>query len=256
MDFVAALGPTPTAVLDVFAYHMYSGYGLAGNLADQMMGPAFLEDAKALVRRAADAVRKVAPTMPLVSETAAAWNSMRPTHRQRERILVCVRARARVRVWRPPLPPPPPPSPVCLEADACLPQVPRSSHVCRETGHIAVARQTLVGGNCALVGQNHDWRAPRLLHRCGRRLRRAPTRRAACARAGRDRHRDRRGASCALGACGANGTLARARERRRRARERARRFRRRERRRPGRARGVGPDGQRGRRDEPRRRAER
>ena len=28
-----------------------------------------------------------------------------------------------------------------------------------ETGHIAVARQTLVGGNYALVDQNHDWRA-------------------------------------------------------------------------------------------------
>ena len=79
MDFVAALGPTPTAVLDVFAYHMYSGYGLAGNLADQMMGPAFLDDAKALVRRAADAVHKVAPTMRvMVSETAAAWNSGAP----------------------------------------------------------------------------------------------------------------------------------------------------------------------------------
>ena len=66
-------------VLDVFAYHMYSGYGLAGNLADQMMGPAFLDDAKALVRRAADAVRKVAPTMRvMVSETAAAWNSGAP----------------------------------------------------------------------------------------------------------------------------------------------------------------------------------
>lgn len=144
-DFLGALPVNSTDApgrppLDIFAYHMYAGYGRAPNVAHQVPTTAFLDDARGLVDTAAAAVRfagggsarpSAASALPLlVSETAAAWASGGPTG-------------------------------ACVSFASSLWYFDHLAHAASSIGggHVAVARQTLVGGNYSLVDSNHRFAA-------------------------------------------------------------------------------------------------
>lgn len=130
IDFVAELSKTAGG-LDVYAYHMYSGFGKAPHIASQVPTPAFLDDARGLVDVGVSAVRSsVLPQLPLmVTETAAAWASGGPTG-------------------------------ACISFGSCFWYFDHLAHAASVLGgHVAVARQTLVGGNYSLVDANDNWRA-------------------------------------------------------------------------------------------------
>lgn len=135
-EFLHALQDSnTTSPLDIFAYHMYSGYGKAPNIVSQVPSTAFLDDARGLVDTAAASVRfsgaGAMSTLPmLVSETAAAWSSGGPTG-------------------------------VCLSFASSFWYFDHLTHAAASAGggHIAVARQTLVGGNYSLVDSNADFKA-------------------------------------------------------------------------------------------------
>ena len=135
VSFLAALSKQPQLPLDVFAYHMYSGYGEAPNIAAQVPTTAFLDDARALVDKASSAVRwsqaGAAASLPLmVSETAAAWASGGP-------------------------------SGACVAFASSFWYVDHLAHAAATPGggHLAVARQTLIGGNYSLVDSNSEFTA-------------------------------------------------------------------------------------------------
>lgn len=115
------------ATLSVFSYHLYPGYGGSQEIIQQMATGAFLDDSRALVEAATWAAHSVKPSLPLmVTETAAAWCSG-----------VSGGTNAFVSdFWY-----------LDQLATAAL------------NGHIAFARQTLIGGNYSLIDQNHDFRA-------------------------------------------------------------------------------------------------
>lgn len=135
VSFLAALSPRRQLPLDVFAYHMYSGYGKAPDIAAQVPTTAFLDDARALVDVASSAVRwsqaGPAASLPLmVSETAAAWASGGP-------------------------------SGACVAFASSFWYVDHLAHAAATPGggHLAVARQTLIGGNYSLVDSNRGFTA-------------------------------------------------------------------------------------------------
>tara|TARA_B110001452_G_scaffold243905_1_gene227613 strand:- start:786 stop:2348 length:1563 start_codon:yes stop_codon:yes gene_type:complete len=136
VSFLSALSPRRPLPLDVFAYHMYSGYGKAPHIAAQVPTTAFLDDARALVDTAASAVRwsqagaAVASLPLMVSETAAAWASGGP-------------------------------SGACVAFASSFWYLDHLAHAAATPGggHLAVARQTLIGGNYSLVDSNGDFTA-------------------------------------------------------------------------------------------------
>lgn len=136
VDFLAALhsldAPSAEHSLDVFAYHMYSGYGKAPGIAEQIPTPGFLDDARDLVDLATGLLRSsaLAATPIMVSETAAAWSSGGPTG-------------------------------ACLAFASSFWYFDHLATAASSFGggHLAVARQTLVGGNYSLVDSNDGFRA-------------------------------------------------------------------------------------------------
>mmetsp|Transcript_14396 Transcript_14396/g.42992 ORF Transcript_14396/g.42992 Transcript_14396/m.42992 type:complete len:881 (-) Transcript_14396:185-2827(-) len=121
-DFLDAAGDA----IDIFSYHLYAGYGLAPEIAQQVASTDFLDDSRSVMAAATEAARRADPAFPaLVSETAAAWHSGAPN-----------------------------------VTDAFESGYWYLDHLMAAAagGYAATCRQTLVGGDYALV-DNSDWRA-------------------------------------------------------------------------------------------------